>query len=1444
MGVLRMGIDIGSTTAKIVILDQHADGWSGPAQSAQPAIIFSVYRRHNAETLVTLQTMLQQAAQSLGDVEVALLITGSAGLGISEKYHLPFIQEVVASAEVVRQLYPQVKTLIDIGGEDAKMIFFNADQMPDIRMNGSCAGGTGAFIDQMATLLNIPVSELDALAQNHTTVYPMASRCGVFAKTDVQNLLSREIDRADIVASVFNAVVLQTLATLSRGYKPSPMILFGGGPLTFLPTLKDFFMHTLRVGHDGILQADHTELLPAIGAALVDRVDKREITLSQLIDLLTTRPEYSHANQGRLSQLFTDTRELDLWKEARTRYQAERIEVGQMEDDHVFLGIDSGSTTTKLVLTDEQGRIAFDYYCNNDGNAIQAVQAGLEKIQQLFAACDDPPRIARSVVTGYGEDLIRTAFGCDEGMVETLAHFRAARAFDPAVSFILDIGGQDMKAIFVKDEHIQNIEINEACSSGCGSFIESFAKSMGYSVTDFAQRACMSEAPCDLGTRCTVFMNSKVKQALREGAHVSDISAGLAYSVIKNAIHKVLKITNTSVLGDHIIVQGGAFRNPAIHRAMERLLEKEVLCPDIAELMGAYGAALTARDTYSNNGNSQGPSRFVGLQHLEAVGNYEKRLIRCRGCENKCTITKLTFQNGNVFYTGNRCEKVFTNSGEKTRKGTNLVALKAQLVFDCETTPASQPILTLGIPRVLNMFENFPFWNTLLVECGFKVQLSAESSNATYEKGVETVMSENICFPAKLVHGHIYDLIEAGVDRIFYPMVFYEEEEFADSVNCYNCPIISGYPDVIRSAIDPEGKFGIPLDQPAINFQDQRLLKKACYQYLAGLGVSARTFKRAFAHAIQAQRAYKKKVQTIAADILDQARADGRLVILVMGRPYHADPLINHKVPEILADLGLDVITEDAIPIAPGQTLDNQHVLTQWEYSNRFFHAARWVGQQDDVEMVQLNSFACGPDAIVVDEVKSILGEYEKSHTVIRIDEIESIGSVKLRLRSMVESMKERERAKAKEPLRQRAYVPRKTVKLFQETDRQRVAIVPRFSHFCSPPITRPMLDFGYKIEALPASDRESVEVGLKYTNNEICYPAIIVIGDLIKALQSGKYDRSNTAVGISQTGGQCRASCYLSLLKRALIAAGFEDIPVVSLTTAMQPLNEQPGFQMDIKRYIYKAMFGMLYADALSDMYHATAVREVHKGQALKVANRYLAILEDGVLPLQRDVVLETLARAVADFNQIETTDRLYPKVGIVGEIYLKYNSFGNNRVVEWLMGQGIEVIVPAFAEFFVAWFPSVKAKVEANLRRPDILWLLAPLLGKYAQALQNRVEAVMEEFRFYRPSHTIQDMAQKAQEIVSLAHQYGESWLIAGEIGEFVAHGVPNVLCLQPFGCIANQVVARGMAKRMKERYPQLNLLFLDSDAGTSEVNFLNRLYFFANHAQASLEQATLAP
>jgi len=1413
--VYRLGIDVGSTTAKIVVLDQNDD------------MVFSDYRRHNAETVTTLQSIIDEALLKLGDIFVSFNITGSAGLGVSEKYNFPFIQEVIASAEFVNLKYPQVNTLIDVGGEDAKMIFFNPGGVPDIRMNGNCAGGTGAFIDEMASLLDVPVSELNSLAEEHTHIYPMASRCGVFAKTDLQNLLSRQISRPDIAASVFHAVVLQTLATLARGYTPKPIILFSGGPLTFFPALRASFMKVLDLDAESALEIDNSELLPAIGAAVAVNVKGGNWSLNQINQILRNEPRNDHGANTRLPPLFENNIDFTNWEQSRLQNRIGRIDMQEASGVHCFLGVDSGSTTSKMALIDSKGRIIFQHYCNNKGNALKAVQEGMDLIQAEFAKLNTPPRILRSVATGYGEDLIQAAFGFDDGIVETLAHYRAARAFDPNVSFVLDIGGQDMKAIFIRDGNIQNIEINEACSSGCGSFIQSFSGSLGYPITDFAQKACSSDAPCDLGTRCTVFMNSKVKQALREGAQVSDISAGLAYSVIKNAIHKVLKITNPDILGDHIVVQGGTFKNPAIHRAIEQLLGKQVTCPDIAELMGAYGAALTARDSHKRNGHPR--SKFLDLDNLNIVNEYSTRQIRCRGCENQCDVTKLIFQNGNTFFTGNRCEKIYTNRGKRTRKGENLIAIKHKLLFDREQTPESKPLLTIGIPRALNFYENFPFWNTLFVECGIQVKLSDPSSNAIYEKGAGTVMSENICFPAKLVHGHIFNLIESGVDRIFFPMVYYERCEFSDSANCFNCPIVSGYADVIRSSIDPGGNYGIPLDQPTITFNDLGLLRKACFEYLRKLGVRKRTFNSAFNHALAEQQVYKDEVSRRGRQILTQARAENRPVALLMSHPYHLDPKINHKIPDILSDFGMDIITEDSVLQNGENTLDNQHMLSQWEYINRFFYAARWAGNQPDVEVVQLNSFACGPDAYSLDEVKQILGQFGKGYTVIRIDEIESTGSAKLRIRSMIEALKYKEKPKNS------IYIPRKAVKLYEAEDRQKTILTPHFSHFCAPTVSGPLLNMGYPIETLPPPDRESVETGLRYTNNEICFPGIVVIGDIIKALESGEYDLDNVAVGSWVTGGQCRASSILSLLRKALIASGHDDIPIVALTTDKK-LHEQPGMNLNYKDYVSRAMVGAAYSDSISSMYNATAVREVEKGTALYLADKHLAPLNDGSLQLDKTSILERLEQVVFDFNHIETADQELPKVGIVGEIYVKYNSFVNNNVTNWLIQQGIEVVTPPFLEFFLGWLISSGVQIQAKLKRRNLLWILATLLDGYIHSFLNDVSAIMKDFRYFPPNHTIHDIAHKAREIVTLTHQYGEGWLIAGEVGEFMKAGINNVLCLQPFGCIANQVIAKGVEKRMRDIYPQLNMLFLDLDAGVSEVNYFNRLYFFINHAKTA--------
>lgn len=1410
-----IGIDIGSITAKVVVFNPQAQ------------IVFSEYRRHKAEIRATLVAIFKNALGCLGNVPASVKITGSAGMGVSERYDLPFIQEMIASAEVVKKLYPQVRTVIDIGGEDAKLIYFEENGTPDIRMNGSCAGGTGAYIDEMATLLNVSISELNSLAEQHTQLYPMASRCGVFGKTDVQNLLSRAVSRTDIAASILNAVVLQIMATLARGLEPKAQFLFSGGPLTFIPGLKSAFIQALGVKLEDVVEAPHMELLPAIGAALTQNKDIRVLSLSQLVDLLSVQPRENFVKTRRLAPLFNDEAEWRQWENARSQYHIQRATIQDVEGQPCFLGVDSGSTTSKTVLIDALGRVIFSYYANNNGNAIQAVLTGMEKLKQMLASVEWPPQIVRTAVTGYGEDLIRTAFGLDAGIIETLAHYRAAKAFDPQVTFILDIGGQDMKAIFVREGLIYNIEINEACSSGCGTFIETYARSMGYNVADFAQKACLSSAPCNLGSRCTVFMNSSIKQSLKEGAAIGDISAGLAFSVIKNALHKVLRISDTTVLGEHIVVQGGAFRNPAVHRALEILLERQVVCPDMAELMGAYGAALSARDMWHKSGRR--PTQFKGLDTLENSARYDKRAIVCRGCENRCSITKLLFDNGGIFYSGNRCERIYTNHGDRVVRGTSLTNTKLDLLFNRTTQPAGEFSHTIGIPRVMNMYEDYPFWNTLFVECGFKIQLSDVSTTDLFSRGASTVMSENICFPAKVVHGHIQNLIEKGVERIFYPMVFAQYKEFVDAYNSYNCPIVTGYPDVIRNAIDPLKKAGIPLDFPAVTFQDEKLLRQACYQYVHRLGVGKKKFQLAFRHALAAQHHYKDAVRAAGAVILENAKEEGRLVILLMSRPYHLDPLTNHGIPQILVDLGVDVITEDAVPLDEKATLDKKDFPTQWESVNRFYHAARWLGQQPGVEVVQLNSFACGPDAYTQDEIKRMLHSFGKSYTTIRIDEIESTGSTRLRLRSLIETLEGEERL---HPLPK----PRPKLKVYEASDRHKIILAPYFSHFCAPSIAGAMIQMGYKVETLPPPDRQSVEIGLKYAQNEICYPAIILIGDLIKALQTGKYDVDNVAVGSWQTGGQCRATSILSMTRQALIAAGYQNIPIVALTTN-QKLVEQPGLELNMLEYVPKAFLAIVYSDAISSYYHATVIREVNPGQALELADELLAPLYAGVLPLDQNTIVTRLRDAAARFNNITTVDRIFPRVGIVGEIYLKYNSFSNNYVARWLISQGVEVVLPPFLDFFLVGFVNTQVRIKENLNRPGLNWLLAKCLEWRVQSVLDQVEQVSQGFKHHLPNHSIHDIAREAAKIVSLTHAYGEGWLIAGEVGLMAENGVPNVLCLQPFGCIANQIVARGAAKRLKAEYSDLNLLFLDLDASMSEVNYFNRLHFFVSHAKSTV-------
>ncbi len=1418
---MKLGIDIGSTTAKAVLLD------------SSDKIVYSQYVRHKAQISSCIISILDEINSIFPKISVQICFTGSAGMGIAENNLFPFVQEVIAASEVIENSFPDIQTLIDIGGEDSKLIFFEKDKTPDIRMNGSCAGGTGAFIEQIVSLLDISIEEFNALAEQSTQIYPIASRCGVFAKTDVQNLISRKIPISDIAASTFHAIALQVINSLARGVDIEPKIMCIGGPLTFIPALRKSFISLLFIDETEFVFPPNGELFPAWGAALYAKAFEQK-KIEDIIELLTKRTKKQFSQ--RLAPLFENTDEFQQWLTKRSVLAVPKAQyvADKTKSYSVFLGIDSGSTTTKVVFVNEAGELCASFYGTNNGKPIETVIEGIEKCSQQIGTQNIT--FLRTGVTGYGEDLIRAAFQLDEGIVETIAHATASQKALPEVSFILDIGGQDMKAIFIKNNAIQHIEINEACSSGCGSFVQNFSHSLSYPIEEFATLACEAHAPCDLGSRCTVFMNSQVKQALREGADVSEISAGLAYSVVKNALFKVLRISNMDVLGEHVMVQGGTFKNPSVFRAMEQLTNKRIHTTDIPELMGAYGTALYVKEQYHNFSEK---SFSVKYAQLHDALQYTSKHITCRGCTNNCVVTKFIFHNSQIYYSGNKCEKIFTSHGNAEKeKGENLYDYKYSLLFNRNVEPiiVSKKSITVGIPRILGMYSNYPFWNMLFTQVGFSVSLSEESNYKLFEKGQGTIMSDNICFPAKVAHGHILDLVEKDVDRIFYPLVMYEEDEHEGSQNSFNCPIVSSYGEVLESSISIEKRNQIPIDKPVVSFRNETVLKKNCWAYIKQFGVSRFVFNKAFRTALREQKNYREQYRLKGFRILERAKIEGKPIIMLAGRPYHADPLIHQKTSQILTELGAAVITEEIVTHINGYDLSEYLHVPQWNYPNRILSAAQWVVKNSEyqVHFVQMNSFGCGPDSFITDEIKEFFDKAGASYTLIRVDEINSSGSMRLRLRSLVETIRI-----------QKEFVVDKNVRIqktpvYTNDDRQKQIIGPFFTEFHSPFIAPAFELMGYSMKSLPVSNNRSVELGLQYANNEICYPATLIVGDIIQALQSGMYDVNNTAVVMSQTGGQCRASNYLALIKKALIHAGFDSVPVISLATGEGVAQNQPGFTLAWKKIMKVVLTGVVFGDILSRMFYATVVREKTSGATKKITDDYL----DNAAELMRmnnvDGLLELLEQAVKDYNNLAKDNCVRPQIGIVGEIYLKYNPFANLFVADWLVQQGIEVRFPDLLDFFVQEFVNVKVNEKNNFVSTGFgKKFFVSFLEKKLSSFADKMEGIAQNFKYYRPKHSIYEKAQRGSDIVDLANQYGEGWLIPAEISIFAKEGVNNVVSLQPFGCIANHIVAKGVERKMRSKYPHLNLLFLDFDGGTSKVNVLNRLHFMVEHAKKQMEK-----
>lgn len=1392
--MIKIGLDVGSTTAKMVAVDE------------KDHIVYSKYERHNTKAKDVIIQMLKELEITVKNADVVIRITGSVGMGLSEKYGIPFIQEVLAATKAIQNHYPDITSMIDIGGEDAKVVFFRNSKAADLRMNGNCAGGTGAFIDQMSVILGVSVNELNSLAMNATRVYPIASRCGVFCKTDIQNLIAKNVCREDIAASIFHAVAVQTILTLAKGYDIKPPILFCGGPLTFIPALRKAFVEYLSINENDVVLPEHGTQLPALGATLVNVDNEYVASLSSLIKTLE-KPEEVSARKNGLDPIFSSSDEYARWKDEKRRYvvRTTALRPGRQE---VYVGIDSGSTTTKIAVTDTDANLIYSFYCNNGGKPIETVEKGFKGLLDECRKTGTQLVVKGSCSTGYGEDLIKAAFQLDHGIVETIAHYKGAHYFDKDVSFILDIGGQDMKAIFINNGVIDRIEINEACSSGCGSFIETFAKTLGYTVQEFSQAACRSACPADLGTRCTVFMNSKVKQVLREGATVEDIAAGLAYSVVKNCLYKVLKLKDISVLGNHLVVQGGTMKNDAIVRALEIHTGLMVARCNIPELMGAFGCALYAREH---------SCKEIPFETMVGMAGFTSRTFNCSGCDNKCPVICYNFENGKHYYSGNRCERVFTNGEKYMKRGDNIYPIKNQLLFSRQSI-ADNSILTVGVPRCLNMYEEYPFWHTLLESCNIKVVLSDVSNYVRYECSARMVMSDNICFPAKLVHSHIQNLIDKKVDRIFMPFVIFERQ--GKEQNSYNCPIVTAYSEVVKSV---QG-YGIDIDSPAINFKDKKLLFKQCEAYLESLGVDSRTIKAAFDKACSEQDKFINELIARNKAILDKARDENRMTVMLAGRPYHADLLIQHKVSEMLADMGISIITDDLVRNMETE-LDDVHFLPQWSYPNRILRAAKWACAQDShIQFVELTSFGCGPDAFLVDEIRDLLIRKGKVFTLLKLDDVNNVGSMKLRVRSLIESIRLAEESRHTD----RGVKEFKTVPIYDSGYRNRKILVPYFTPFISPLIPALMKVAGYDVDNLPLSDNESCEWGLKYANNEICYPATLVVGDIIKAFKSGKYDPDNSVIAMTQTGGQCRASNYIAIIKKALVDAGYENTPVVSLTMASSIKNNQPAFKINWLKILPVALRAVLYSDAISKFYYASLVREKNKGDAEKLKDMYLNMADDLIRKNRSKDLLNYLSLAAADFDRI-CMGKDCPKVGIVGEIYLKFNTFAHKNLLSWLSDRGIEVMPPVLTDFFMQSFVNREVNVKSNISNKDYPnFVYNGIYGLIRKEI-SRFNDTASKFRYFTCFEDIFEQAEEARKVITLNSQFGEGWLLPSEMLSFARNGINNIISLQPFGCIANHIVSKGIEKRIKNLVPGMNILSLDFDSGVSEVNIINRMLLF---------------
>ena len=1402
-----LGIDIGSTTVKVAVLNEKHE------------LLFSDYERHFADIQNTLANLLDKASQALGSIQTIPVITGSGGLTLANHLEVPFVQEVIAVSSSLEEFAPKTDVAIELGGEDAKIIYFEGGNVEQ-RMNGICAGGTGSFIDQMASLLQTDAPGLNEYAKTYKALYPIAARCGVFAKTDIQPLINEGATKEDLSASIFQAVVNQTISGLACGKPIRGHVAFLGGPLHFLSELKTAFIRTLKLDEEHTIVPENSHLFAAMGSALNAKPEAAPVSILAMRDRLKASIHMDF-EVDRMEPLFASKEDYAVFNQRQSQYNIKTAELSQYKGN-CYLGIDAGSTTTKAALVGEDGALLYSFYSNNNGNPLAT---SIRAIQEIYDQLPAGAKIAYSCSTGYGEALIKAALLLDEGEVETVSHYYAAAFFDPKVDCILDIGGQDMKCIKIKDQTVDSVQLNEACSSGCGSFIETFAKSLNYSVQDFAKAALFAENPIDLGTRCTVFMNSKVKQAQKEGASVADISAGLAYSVIKNALYKVIKVSDASELGQHIVVQGGTFYNDAVLRAFEKIAECEAIRPDIAGIMGAFGAALIARERYDK-------SKVSTMLPIEKINSLEYRttMANCKGCTNNCRLTINKFSGGRQFISGNRCER---GIGKEKNKDNipNLYDYKYKKLFSYVPLTKDKAFRgKVGIPRVLNMYENYPFWYTFFTQLGYQVVLSPTSTRKIYELGIESIPSESECYPAKLAHGHVSWLIKQGVHYIFYPCIPYERTEFTDSVNHYNCPIVTSYAENIKNNVDELQDASIRFHNPFLSLTSEETVTERLIEEFPG--IPAQDVQDAAHEAWLELDRCRKDIMRKGEETLEYLEKTGRRGIVLAGRPYHIDPEIHHGIPELITSYGIAVLTEDSVShLAPIER--PLRVNDQWMYHTRLYAAANFVKEKENLDLIQLNSFGCGLDAVTTDQVNEILSNSGKIYTCLKIDEVNNLGAARIRVRSLLAAIRVKEQQKKPRKIQSSSI---EKVVFTEEMRKHYTILCPQMSPIHFSILQAAFNASGYQLEVLPNDNKSAVDVGLKYVNNDACYPSLLVVGQIMQALLSGKYDLNKTAIIMTQTGGGCRASNYIGFIRRALKKANLAHIPVISLN--LSGLEENPGFKITAKlasRIAYGAVFGDILMKCLYRMRPYEAVKGSANALHRKWEKRCISFLTGKHVGFNQ--FNHICRQMIREFDTLPITSEKKPRVGIVGEILVKFLPAANNHLAELLEQEGAEAVCPELIDFMCYCFYNQNCKAEQlgfkkSLAKKGNLGIAA------IEFIRRAANKEFEKSKHFTPSAKIEDLANMAKPIVSMGNQTGEGWFLTGEMMELLHSDTPNIVCIQPFGCLPNHIVGKGVIKAIRKDYPQANIVAVDYDPGASEVNQLNRIKLMLSTAFKKLQ------